>query len=229
MPEAPIEAGKAAGSFVAFFAAQTNAVTPEMNLPQDKPSTRVAVLPNTVRPDAIWVLPAARLINDLATTLSVATADTDAQALRETSADTLGMALGTGGPDKNSLTVVKAAVGARGSGAYSDAQRYGGAGGCECAVFRRRLRDQPLVSARLQQGDRLNNDVFKFGDTALTPALPQSPVQDLSFLAQEVRDTSRGVRGPGRVSALAESDASGPAPGIIQLELPLELRTVAAH
>lgn len=84
-------------------------------------------------------------------------------------------------------------------------------------------------SARLQQGDRLNNDLFKFGDTALTLALPQSPVQDLSFLAQEVRDTSRGVRGPGRVSALAESDASGPAPGIIQLELPLELRTVAAH
>ena len=36
-PEAPFDAGAAPGSFVAFFAAQTNEVTPEKNLPKGKP------------------------------------------------------------------------------------------------------------------------------------------------------------------------------------------------
>ena len=36
-PEAPFDASAAQGSFVAFFAAQTNEVTPEKNLPKGKP------------------------------------------------------------------------------------------------------------------------------------------------------------------------------------------------
>ncbi len=38
--EAPFDAGSGAGSFVAFFAAQTNEVTPEKNLPKGKPGRK---------------------------------------------------------------------------------------------------------------------------------------------------------------------------------------------
>lgn len=235
---------------------------------------RLAVLPDSARPDAIWVLPATGLIDDLATTPSVATADKDAQALGETLADTLttmarainlqklGAAVGTGGldvevelltgPDKDSLTTVKAATVPR---LVPDDQVH---------ILARNNMETPVdvnvlyiaadyaishwFSGRLQPGDTLKKGLFKIGDTVLgaermmvvmTPALPQSPVEDLSFLAQDALETSRGVRGPGIVSALEEAGfgqttrsaqaleedgATGPAPGIIQLEL----RTVAA-
>ena len=39
----------------------------------------------------------------------------------------------------------------------------------------------------------------------LTPAQPQTPVEDLSFLAQDSLVLSRGVRGPGLSSALEEA------------------------
>lgn len=235
---------------------------------------RLAVLPDSARPDAIWVLPATGLIDDLATTPSVATGDKDAQALGETLADTLttmarainlqklGAAVGTGGldvevelltgPDKDSLTVVKAATVPQ---LVPDDQVH---------ILARNNMDTPVdvnvlyiaadyaishwFSGRLQPGDTLKKGLFKIGDAVLgaeqmivvmTPALPQSPVEDLSFLAQDALETSRGVRGPGIVSALQEAGfgqttrsaaalendgASGPAPGIIQLEL----RTVPA-
>jgi hypothetical protein len=38
--EAPFDTGEAAGSFVAFFAAQSNEVTPEKNLPKGKPGRK---------------------------------------------------------------------------------------------------------------------------------------------------------------------------------------------
>ncbi|NJS39270.1 MAG: hypothetical protein HC783_09885 [Rhodobacteraceae bacterium] len=38
--EAPFDAGSGDGSFVAFFAAQTNEVTPEKNLPKGKPDRK---------------------------------------------------------------------------------------------------------------------------------------------------------------------------------------------
>ena len=38
--EAPFDAGSGEGSFVAFFAAQTNEVTPEKNLPKGKPGRK---------------------------------------------------------------------------------------------------------------------------------------------------------------------------------------------
>lgn len=235
---------------------------------------RLAVLPDSARPDAIWVLPATGLIDDLAGTPSVATADKGAQALGETLADTLttmarainlqklGAAVGTGGlevevelltgPDKDSLTAVKAATVPR---LVPDDQVH---------ILARNNMETPVdvnvlyiaadyaishwFSGRLQPGDTLKKGLFKIGDEVLgaermivvmTPALPQSPVEDLSFLAQDALETSRGVRGPGIVSALEEAGfgqttrsaqaleedgATGPAPGIIQLEL----RTVAA-
>ena len=73
------------------------------------------------------------------------------------------------------------------------------------------------------------------------PAKPQSPVEDLSYLAQDALDTTRGTGGSGLDDALSEAgfgtttrgaaplsdDAAdaGPAPAILQLEL----RTVAGN
>ena len=104
-------------------------------------------------------------------------------------------------------------------------------------------------SGRLQPGDELKKGLFKISDSVLgqermlvvvTPAKPQSPVEDLSYLAQDALDTSRGIGGTGFGDALAEAgfgettrgaiglseavDDSGPAPAILQLDL----RTVAA-
>jgi hypothetical protein len=74
----------------------------------------------------------------------------------------------------------------------------------------------------------------------VTPAKPQSPVEDLSYLAQDALDTTRSLGGNAFDDALAEAGfgettrgaialsedeaETGPAPAILQLEL----RTVAA-
>ena len=74
----------------------------------------------------------------------------------------------------------------------------------------------------------------------VTPARPQSPVEDLSYLAQDALDTTRAVGGTAFGDALAEagfgettrgavaltddSEEAGPGPAILSLEL----RTVAA-
>ncbi|NJM84156.1 MAG: caspase family protein [Tabrizicola sp.] len=50
---------------------------------------RLAVIPDSPRPDAIWVLPGTGLAEDLATTPSVSTADKDAPALAAAMGDTL--------------------------------------------------------------------------------------------------------------------------------------------
>jgi hypothetical protein len=103
-------------------------------------------------------------------------------------------------------------------------------------------------SGRLQPGDELKKGLFKISDDVLgqermlvvvTPAKPQSPVEDLSYLAQEALPTTRNIGGSAFGDALAEagfgittrgavalsddSDAGGPGPAILQLEL----RTVA--
>jgi hypothetical protein len=105
-------------------------------------------------------------------------------------------------------------------------------------------------SGRLQPGDELKKGLFKISDTVLgqermlvvvTPAKPQSPVEDLSYLAQDALDTTRSLGGSGFGDALAEAgfgvttrgavgladegDAGGPAPTILQLDL----RTVAGE
>lgn len=107
------------------------------------------------------------------------------------------------------------------------------------------------ASQRMQPGDTLIKGLFKIGDTVLgtermvvvlTPAAPQSPVENLDFLAQDALDLTREVRGPGHrltdalaeagfgtttrsAAALTDDADAGPAPGILQLEL----RTVPAN
>ena len=74
----------------------------------------------------------------------------------------------------------------------------------------------------------------------VTPAKPQSPVEDLSYLAQDALETTRNIGGSalgnalmdagfgettrGAIGLTEESNDSGPQPAILQLEL----RTVAA-
>ena len=102
---------------------------------------------------------------------------------------------------------------------------------------------------RLQPGDELKKGLFKITDSVLgqermlvvvTPAKPQSPVEDLSYLAQDALDTNRNIGGTAFGDALAEAgfgrttrgamalsdngEDSGPGPAILQLDL----RTVAA-
>lgn len=229
---------------------------------------RLAVIQNSPRPDAIWVLPSTGLIADFVTTPSVSTADKDATQLGEVLADTLttmarainlqklGAAVGSGGlnvdvelltgKDKNSLKVAKAAEVPR---LVPDDQVH---------ILARNNMDQPVdinvlyiaadyaishwFSGRLQPGDTLKKGLFKIGADVLgdermivvmTPALPQSPVEDLSFLAQDALDTTRSLGGSNLSAALSEAgfgqttrsataledDSSGPAPGMIELEL----------
>lgn len=229
---------------------------------------RLAVIKDSPRPDAIWVLPATGLLADFATTPSVSTADKDAAELGEVLADTLttmarainlqklGAAVGSGslnvdvelltGKDKASLKVAKAAEVPR---LVPDDQVH---------ILARNNMDQPIdinvlyiaadyaishwFSGRLQPGDTLKKGLFKIGADVLgdermivvmTPALPQSPVEDLSFLAQDALDTTRNLGGSSLSAALSEAgfgqttrsataledDTEGPAPGMIELEL----------
>jgi hypothetical protein len=238
---------------------------------------RLAVLPDSPRPDAVWVLPSTGLVEDLATTPSVSTADKDAAALGETMADLLGqMARAI------NLMKMAGAVG-NGGGLDVDVELLTGPSKSELAAMPRggvpRLvpddqvhvvaqnhMDIPVdvnvlyigadwsishwYSGRLQPGDTLKRGLFKISDEVLgdermvivmTPAAPQSPVENLSFLAQPSLDITRDVSSrSGLNTALAEAgfgqttrgamaledeDAGGPAPAIIQLEL----RTVPAN
>ena len=69
-------------------------------------------------------------------------------------------------------------------------------------------------SGRLQPGDKLKKGLFKIGDAVLgdermivvvTPAKPQSPVENLAFLAQDSLDATRGFGGSGLSAALSEA------------------------
>ncbi|MDZ4392954.1 caspase family protein [Cypionkella sp.] len=229
---------------------------------------RLAVIMDSPRPGAIWVLPATGLVADFAATPSVSTADKDAAELGEVLADTLttmarainlqklGAAVGSGslnvevelltGKDKSSLQVAKAAEVPR---LVPEDQVH---------ILARNNMDQPVdinvlyiaadyaishwFSGRLQPGDVLKKGLFKIGADVLgdermivvmTPALPQSPVEDLSFLAQDALDTTRSLGGSSLSVALSEAgfgqttrsataledDTEGPAAGMIALEL----------
>lgn len=235
---------------------------------------RLAVLPDSPRPDAIWILPATGLADDLTTTPSVSTADKDAETLGTTLADTLGamakamnlmkMAGAVGGdgldvsvelltgPDKNSLAPMPVGGVPR---LIPDDQVH---------VVAENNMDIPVdvnvlyigadwsithwFSGRLQPGDTLKRGLFKISDEVLgqermvivmTPAAPQSPVEDLSFLAQPSLELTRSTASSGLRGALSEAgfgettrsavgldeeEAGGPAPAILQLEI----RTVPA-
>ena len=238
---------------------------------------RLAVIPDSPRPDAIWVLPSTGLAENLATTPSISTADKDAGALAATVAETLttmskalnllklGDAVGSGNldvdvemltrsPEDRTLkplpfTPVPILI-------PED----------EVHVLARNNMAVPVdvnvlyigadysishwFSGRLQPGDELKKGLFKISDTVLgqermivvvTPAKPQSPVEDLSYLAQDALELSRSTTssplndafrdagfGETTRGAIALSDATeakGPAPAILQLEV----RTVAGN
>jgi Caspase domain len=232
---------------------------------------RLAVIADSQRPDAIWVLPATGLAEDLSTTPSISTTDKDAATLAATVGDTLttmskalnllklGDAVGTGNldvevemltrtPQDRSLkplpfTPVPILM-------PDD----------EVHVLARNNMDVPVdvnvlyvgadysishwFSGRLQPGDELKRGLFKISDTVLgqermivvvTPAKPQSAVEDLSFLAQDALDTTRsatssvlgdalrdagfGETTRGAIALGGETDETGPRPTILQLEV----------
>ena len=238
---------------------------------------RLAVLPESPRPDAIWVLPGTGLAEDLAATPSVSTGDKDGAELAAVLADTLTtmaraqnllklagavgsvtpdveVELLTRTPENRTLRPLPIApvpvlvpddevhVLARNSGEVPVDVNvlYIGADWSISHWF----------SGRLQAGDELKKGLFKISDEVLgqervlvvvTPARPQSPVEDLSYLAQDALDTTRSVGGSSFGDALAEagfgettrgavaltddSEEAAPGPAILSLEL----RTVAAE
>ena len=238
---------------------------------------RLAVLPDSARPDAIWVLPSTGLAEDFASTPSVATGDKDGAALAGALAETLvTMAraqnllklAGAGAPEAPSVEVALLTrtphdrtlrplpfipvpvllpddevhlLAKNGSDGPVDVNvLYIGADWSVSHWF----------SGRLQPGDELKKGLFKISADPLgkerllvvvTPARPQSPVEDLSFLAQDALDPTRALGGTAFSAALAEAGfgattrraiplaedgaAAGPSPIILQLEL----RTKAAE
>jgi hypothetical protein len=236
---------------------------------------RLAVLPDSPRPDAIWVLPATGLAENLGGTPSVSTGDKDGAELAATLADTLTTmaraqnllklagAVGSATPDVEVELLTRTPedrtlrplpftpvptlvpddevhVLARntGEGPVDVNVLYIGADWSISHWF----------SGRLQPGDELKKGLFKISADVLgqervlvvmTPAQPQSPVEDLSYLVQDALDTTRSVGGSSFGDALAEAgfgettrgalaltdggEEAGPGPAILSLEL----RTVA--
>ncbi len=101
-----------------------------------------------------------------------------------------------------------------------------------------------FYNGRLQPGDTLKKGLFRITDEAygrdrvviiLTPAEPQTPVEDLRFLGQSAVEVTRGAgdaqrsgfasalrnAGFGNVTrgAVALDDSSGPAPAILQFDI----------
>lgn len=235
---------------------------------------RLAVIKDSPRPDAIWVLPGTGLAGDLTQTPSVATADKTAPELAEAMSATL-----TTMARAINLLKLGDAVGAGSMDVQVELQTRQGKGkplmplsrdsvprlvpDDEVHVLAKNNTDQPVdvnvlyvaanyqishwFAGRLQPGDTLKQGLFKIADDVLgsermivvvTPAAPQSPVEDLGFLAQDAVTVTRGFgstlaramndAGFGETTrgavALDDSGADGPAPGVIQIEL----RTVPA-
>lgn len=237
---------------------------------------RLAVLPDSPRPDAIWVLPATGLADDLAATPSVGTADKDGETLGLTLADTLnrmakalnllklGAGVGNGDLDVDVAMQTRTPEDRILRPLSSDAvPRL--VPEDEVHVLATNHMDIPVdinvlyigadysishwAAERMQPGDTLKKGLFKISDSVLgqermvvvlTPAAPQSPVENLSFLAQDALELTRGNVSPldlalrdagfgettrGAV-ALDDGEADGgPAPAILQLEV----RTVPAN
>lgn len=238
---------------------------------------RLAVIPDSPRPDAIWVLPSTGLAEDLATTPSILTTDKDAATLAATVADTL-----TTMSKALNLLKLGDAVGAGNLDVTVELQTRTPTDRTlkplpftpvpvlipedEVHVLARNNMDVPVdvnvlyigadysishwFSGRLQPGDALKKGLFKISDVVLgqermivvvTPAKPQSPVEDLSYLAQDALELSRsttstplddafrdagfGETTRGAIALTDEAEVTGPAPAILQLEL----RTVAGN
>ena len=255
----------AAGARLSFVAADKEA------------DLRLAVLPDSPRPDAIWVLPATGLAEDLGTTPSVSTGDKDGANLAAVLADTLvtmaraqnllklAGAVGASNPDvavelltrtPEDRTLRPLPIAPVPTLVPED----------EVHVLAKNNGDGPVdvnvlyigadwsvshwFSGRLQPGDELRKGLFKISADVLghermlvvvTPAKPQSPVEDLSYLTQDALKTTRAVGGTALSAALAEAGFGQTTRGAIALTddadaagagaaiLTLELRTVAAE
>jgi hypothetical protein len=236
---------------------------------------RLAVLPESPRPDAIWVLPATGLAEDLAATPSVSTAGKDRAELAAVLADTLTTmaraqnllklagAVGSATPDvkvelltrtpeDRTLRPLPFAPVLVPDDEVHVLAKNNGAGPVDMNVLYIGA-DWSIshwFSGRLQPGDELKKGLFKISADVLgqerllvvvTPAKPQSPVEDLSYLAQSALNKTRAVGSSAFDEALAEAgfglttrgavalsddaEEAGPAPAILSLEL----RTVAGR
>jgi hypothetical protein len=273
----PAEGTAPADALLAALADLTYAAGPRLNFVKSSEDAdlRLAVLPDSPRPDAIWVLPSTGLAEDLGSTPSVSTGDKDGAELAAVLADTL-----TTMARAQNLLKLGAAVGAGDLDVTVELQTRTPEDRTlkplpfapvptllpddEVHVLARNNTSGPVdvnvlyigadwsishwFSGRLQPGDELKKGLFKITDEVLgqermlvvvTPAKPQSPVEDLSYLAQDALDATRNVGGSAFGDALMEagfgvttrgamalsddSEDAGPAPTILQLEL----RTVA--
>lgn len=238
---------------------------------------RLAVLPDSPRPDAIWVLPATGLAEDLGTTPSVSTGDKEGAEVAAVLADTL-----TTMARAQNLMKLAGAVGASNPDVEVELLTRTPEDRTlrplpfapvptllpddEVHVLARNNGDGPVdvnvlyiaadwsishwFAGRLQPGDELKKGLFKISADVLgqermlvvvTPAKPQSPVEDLSYLAQDALDTTRQVGGTafgqalteagfgemtrGAVALTDEAEEAGSGPAILQMEL----RTVASE
>jgi hypothetical protein len=275
----PPEGSAPADALLATFQDLTEAAGPRLVFvaADQEADLRLAVLPDSPRPDAIWVLPSTGLAEDLAMTPSVSTGDKDGAELAATLADTL-----TTMARAQNLMKLAGAVGSDGLEVAVELLTRTPEDRTlrplpftpvpvllpedEVHVLARNNSDGPVdvnvlyigadwsishwFSGRLQPGDELKKGLFKISADVLgqermlvvvTPARPQSPVEDLSYLAQDALDTTRAVGGTAFGDALAEagfgettrgavaltddSEEAGPGPAILSLEL----RTVAAE
>lgn len=238
---------------------------------------RLAVIPDSPRPDAIWVLPSTGLAEDLASTPSVSASDKSAEELALTLGDTLAMMA-------RALNLMKlgAAVGDGGGLNVEVEMLTRNAGNPaltplpfspvpvllpadEVHVLARNHSDQPVdvnvlyvgadysithwAAERVQPGDELKRGLFAIGGEMLgqermivvvTPAKQHSPVENLSFLAQDALDLTREIGGEERADdsiggLLAEAGFgettrgavplsggggdTGPVPVILQMEV----------
>lgn len=235
---------------------------------------RLAVIPDSPRPDAVWVLPSTGLAENLAATPSVSTADKTPEDLGFALAQTLGhmarainvlklgAAVGEGAMDigVDLLTRNPADRTLRGL-PTSEVPRL--IPEDEVHVEARNDNDYPvdlnvlyvgsdysithMFAGRMQPGDRLKKGLLRITDEAfgrdrivlvMTPAKPQTAVENLGFLGQEAVEITRSTEvrgGSGLQGALMEAgfgettraatalmddeEDAGPAPMILQFEL----------
>ncbi|MFN3971343.1 MAG: caspase family protein [Gemmobacter sp.] len=235
--------------------------------PGDEADLRLAVMPESPRPDAIWVLPATGLAEDLTRTPSVSTGDKGDDELAEVLADTLtrmakalnllkmggAVGQGNGGVEIDLLTRDPANRTLRGLDMQGVPRLIPDD---EVHVEATNTTDGPMdlnvlyigsdwsithmFAGRLHPGDTLKKGLLRITDEAfgrdrivmvMTPARPQSAVENLGFLAQEAVEVTRGgsvlaaaLREAGfgettRAAVSLEDDTAGPAPMILQFEI----------
>jgi hypothetical protein len=242
---------------------------------------RLAVLPDSPRPDALWILPGTGIAGDLRATPSVSTADKDPGTLARVMAEQLaamaraanllklGAAVGSG-PEGLRLTLLTRTAGDEALRPLPRTPVPTLLPGDEVHVKAVNDTAGPVdlnvlyvaadwsishwFAGRLHPGDVLEQGLFRISDSVLgaerlvvviTPAAPQSAVEDLSFLAQPPLDLTRsaGATPAGLIGALREAGYAGTTRGAVALGAPtdagvtggggpgvlqLDLRTVAA-